>query len=110
MSTQADRILVSKMIERLREIVLDDGLAITDNDEIADLLMVAEYSIGCDRFKKRASLAEAAIGFAAGEYCGDMGYHFNEKSDVIDYLLDSLVDYGVFERLDGDNHTVYMRV
>ena len=96
------------MTEKMRDITTNGRLE-PDQEDVSDLLLAAAMVV--DSGKSDAmELASAALDVASGELSGDMGYHINERSDAMDYLLDALCKCGVLEKLDGDDHTVYLRV
>ena len=99
------------MAEKMREFACDTPGFKPDDEDISDvfcaLCMLVE---GMDHTTNHVNTAAAALGVASGEFSGDLGYYINERQDQYDYLLAAMVDDGILECLEGDNHKVYLRI
>lgn len=99
------------MAEKMRELACDTKDFKPDDEDVSDVFCALSMLIdGMDHTTNHVNTAAAALGVASGEFSNDMGYHFNERQDAFDYLLSSMVDDGILECLEGDNHRVYLRV
>lgn len=107
----ANERLFHLMAEKMRELACDTPGFRPDEDDVSDVLLAVSMLVdGMDHTRNYVNTAAAAIGVASGELSNDMCYHCNERQDQFDYLFASMVDDGILECLEGDNHKVYLRV
>ena len=106
----ANEKLFHLMAEKMRELVCDTQGFKPDDEDVSDVFCALCMLIeGMDHTTNHVNTAAAALGVASGEFSNDMGYFINERGDQYDYLLDCMVKDEILERLDGDEHTVYLR-
>lgn len=102
--------LFSLMAQKMYDLTFDENVKPNDED-ISKIFEVLSWLIGKkERTTSCVNVAAAALGVAGGEFSNDMGYYICERSDSFDYLLDAMVECDVLERLNGDNHTAYIRI
>lgn len=99
------------MAEKMRELACDTPGFKPDDEDISDVFCALCMLIdGMDHTTNHVNTAAAALGVASGEFSNDMYYHINERQDQYDYLLASMVDDGILECLEGEDHRVYLRI
>lgn len=98
------------MAEKMRELTCDTPDFKPDDEDVSDVLCALSLVIDqMDHKSNYVNTTAAALGVAAGEFSDDPFYHINERQDAYDWLLGCMVHDGILERMQGDDHVVYMR-
>lgn len=107
----AEKQLFHLMAEKMRELACETQGFKPDDEDVSDVFCALCMLIdGMDHTTSHVETAAAALAVASGEFSGDMAYHCTgERGDTFDWLLDCMVKDEILERLDGDEHTVYLR-
>lgn len=98
------------MANKMRELTCDCCGFQPNDEDISEVFLALSMVI--DHMEKKSNYvntAAAALGVASGEFSNDLGYFINDRQDTYDWLLDTMVDDGILERMQGDDHVVYMR-